>query len=205
MSKVRLLDIADRLKEDKSYRDIAKELMVSPREISEAKNLIGSKVIEYDAETGKAFFSKAAEAEIESIHREVTEVVTKKATEVALKNAEEDYLIGNEIRQYWSLKANDAGVGLREYVRGALVFFEEYKDKIEEIDELKVVNMSLAEGLKKNMVEIAKMDYYYKFARYCLYMKSQGLEVPSQVVERFWSDLNILVQVRREVGQVVIR
>ena len=66
---------------------------------------------------------------------EINAKVTNKATELALRRAEEDYNLGNEVRQCWSLKAQDAGMELREYIHKALAFYDEYKLSLIHISE----------------------------------------------------------------------
>lgn len=187
------LKIAEDLHAGKTYKQIAPVHHVSNRDIKRIRDLIERDLIKF-TEDGKAYMTQAGIIEIESIHRKVTEVVTRQAAEQALKHAEEDYDLGNEIRQYWFLKAQEQGTALREYVRSALVFYDTYRDELEKIGELQALVNVFASAIRSDMVQIAKMDYMYKFVTYCLSLKGQGLTIPQGLVDSFWNDLNHLTE-----------
>jgi len=157
--------------------------------VTAVNKLRKSGAIQFDDE-GKAFWAEPSEAAIAKIHSKVQEVVTKKASEMALKNADQDYLLGNELRQNFSFKAADLGLNIHDYVVESIRFFETYKDTVGEIDDLRAMVVTLGDALKKDFVQAAKLDYYYKFMRYVLYLRSQGMSISKGVTDAFWMDLN---------------
>jgi len=185
------LRVAELLAQEKSSREIEKALHVSSHRVVRVREWMTQGLINVDAE-GKAHAAQGARLEAEEIHEEVVDVVTKKAAELALANAEEDYAIGNEIRQYWTLKAQEAGQPIRDYVRNALIFYDEYGSRVEELKQLEAMNKAILFAFKVDHVRIAKMEYYYRFMRYCLYLRSQGFAVPHKLLEDFYMDLTLL-------------
>ena len=191
MSSATDLKIAEMLHDGKTYREIAKALHVSADTIKKVRDMAAQGIILVDAE-GKALLAKPAEKNIEEIHSQVMDVVTRKATELALLNAEEDYALGNEIRQYWSLKASEGDMELRDYVRSALIFYDDYRDDVENMKEQVDVARIVMDAYKRDLVRARKLELYYKFVRYCLYLKTQGMNVTQEVVNTFWQDLTLL-------------
>ena len=185
------LKIAEMLHQGKKYREIAKSLHVGSDTIKKVRDLVSAGIILID-ENEKAFLAKPAKKEIEEIHAQVMEVVTKKATELALRNAEEDYALGNEIRQYWSLKAKEVDMEIRDYVRSALIFYADYRDEVENMKEQVEVARIIMDAYKRDVVRARKLELYYKFVRYCLYLKTQGIKITQEVVDTFWQDLTLL-------------
>jgi len=182
------LRVAELLAQEKSSRDIEKALHVSSHRVVRVREWLAQGLITVDAE-GKAHAAQGAQLEAEEIHEEVMGVVSKKAAESALANAEEDYAIGNEIRQYWTYKAQEKGMALREYVRAALIFHDEYGDKLEELEKQQALTKAIIFAFKRDHVRIAKMDLFYRFIRYCLYLRSQGVSIPQRVIDDFYGDL----------------
>ena len=199
MSSATELKIAEMLNEGKTYREIAKKLHTSADTIKKIRDQAAKGIILID-DKGKAFLAKPAQKDIEEIHSQVMDVVTRKATELALLNAEEDYAMGNEIRQYWSVIAKEDGRELREYVKSALMFYDEFRDKIEELEEIRKVSQAVMDTLRHDTLRATKMELYYKFVRYCLHLKSQGMIIPSQVIVDFYRDLSLL-----EKGEEIVR
>lgn len=193
MSSATDLRVAEMLQADEKYRDIQQKLHVGSDNIKKVKDQVAAGIIAFDAE-GKAFIAKPAEKDIEEIHAQVMGVVTKKATADALMNAENDYALGNEVRQNWTLKAQEAGMVLREFVRNALIFFDEYQGQVEEMEKKQGIARWALGELRRNTARIAKMELFYKFVRYCLYLKSQGFSVPDQLTYDFYNDLTVLEQ-----------
>jgi len=185
------LRIAEMLKEGASYVDIRKAQRVGADTIKSVKDMVTSGIIAFD-DQGKAFIAKPAQKNIEDIHAQVMGVVTKKATEEALMNAEDDYALGNEIRQYWNLKAQEAGLGLREFVKAALIFYDEYKDELENMRKQAQITRWAINQLRGNMLRRARMELYYKFVRYCLFLKEKGMAVTPELVRDFYLDLAAL-------------
>ena len=175
----------------KTYREIQKALHVSPDTIRKVREACTQGIIVI-GDDGKAFLAKPAQKEIEEIHTEVMDVVTRKATELALRNAEEDYAIGNEIRQYWSLKAQERGLDLRQYVKTALNFHDDFKDEVENMKEQIDVARIVMDAYKRDIVKSTKLELYYKFVRYCLYLRQQGMRITQEVVDAFWRDLTLM-------------
>jgi len=185
------LRIAEMLNTNAKYTEIRDKLRVGSETIKSVKEMVASGIIAFD-EDGKAYYAKPAQKSIEEIHAQVMEVVTKKATETALMNAEEDYALGNSLRQNWSVKAQDAGVSVHDYVRSALIFYDEYKDEIEEIEKNKAVARWALQKLQGEMVRVAKMELFYKFVRYSVYLREKGFTVPQRLIYDFYNDLTVL-------------
>jgi len=191
MSSSTELQVAEMLAADKTYREIAKELHVGPETIKTVRDYMAQGIIQV-GEDGKAVLVKPAEKEIETIHTEVMEVITKKATELALQGAEEDYALGNEIRQYWNLKAEAKGMEIRDYVRAALIFYDDYEPQVKEMEEKLEVADLVFQQLRADIVRQEKLRLYYEFVRYCLYLKSRGMRITPEVTDSFWQDLTLL-------------
>lgn len=191
MSSATDLKIAEMLAQEKTYREITKTLHVGAETIKKVKDQWLSGIIVVNEE-GKAILAKPAAKTIEEIHSQVMDVVTKKATKVALENAENDYALGNEIRQYWILKAQETGMELRDYVRAALIFYDDYKDELETMQEKVAVAKTVMEMLKRDLVRTTRMELYYKFVRYCLFLRSRGMQITPEVVHDFYQDLATL-------------
>jgi len=185
------LKVAEMLHEDAKYIDIERKLHVGAETIKKVRNLIAQGIMAFDAE-GKAFVARPAEEQIEEIHAKVMDVVTKKATQQALQNAEDDYALGNEVRQYWSIKAQEMGIPLKDLVKSALIFYDEYRDQV--FDVVKKTEMArwALNQLRRDTARVAKMELFYKFMRYCLNLKSQGFTVPTRLVYEFYEDLTVL-------------
>jgi len=185
------LKVAEMLHADAKYIEIERKLHVGSDTIKNVKNLVAQGIIAFDAE-GKAFVARPAEKNIEEIHAQVMEVVTKKATEQALLNAEEDYALGNEIRQYWTIKAQEMGMSLKELVKAALIFYDEYREQIDDMAKKIGAARWAFTQLRMDTARVAKMELFYKFMRYCLYLKSQGFTVPTRLIYDFYEDLTVL-------------
>jgi len=191
MSSSTELQVAEMLAQEKTYREIAKELHVGPETIKTVRDYMAQGIIQI-GEDGKAVLAQPAKKEIEEIHTEVMEVITKKATESALQNAEEDYALGNEIRQYWILRAQEKGMEMRDYVRSALIFYDEYEPKLKAVEEKLEVADLIFEQFRADIVRQEKLRLYYEFVRYCLYLKSKGMRITPDVTDAFWQDLTVL-------------
>ena len=193
--------IAERLNEGESFRKIQTELHVGNERIQRVRDMVSSKIIQFD-EAGKAYLTQPARKEIEEIHAEVMKTITAKASEVALQNAEEDYALGNEIRQYWTLKAQEAGLPIREYVRSALIFYDTYRDRVEEMQEQLAMTEVIKDALRRDLIKTHKMDLFYRFTRYCISLKIQGFQLPESILNDFYHDLSNL-EVMLEKGKNV--
>ena len=129
----------------------------------------------------------------DEIDARVAEAVKEKASELAFQRAEEDYALGCEIRQYWGVKARQAGMELRDYVNSALIFYEENKEEVERMrEQIEVAHLVVDKLFKEDIVKQKKMELYYKFARYCMHMKSKGMRITPEVLDSFWHDLACL-------------
>jgi len=190
------LEIAEHLVKGLTYRKIKDLLRVGSSRISKVKKLLEEGLIRLD-EAGRAYAADSLALDLKALHEKVMGVVTKKATEEAIVAAEEDYMIGRELRQYWSLKAKEAGMTLREYVKVALIFYDDYKDEIEKLEELREIARMCIEVLQKESVKKERMRLYYKFIGFCLTLKAQGYTVPQQVINDFVADLNLLSEGRK--------
>jgi len=183
--------IAERLKAGDAQNKIKKDLHVGDERIRNVRDMVASGIIKFNEED-KAYLAEPAHREIEEIHAEVMKVISAKASETAVRNAEEDYALGNEIRQYWTLKAQDSGLALREYVRSALIFYDTYKAQVEEMEEQLALMEVLKGTLRSDLLRTHKMDLFYRFARYCMSLRAQGFQVPESLLNDFYHDLNIL-------------
>lgn len=179
--------------EGKTWRDIAKDYKISAATISKVQKLIQDGAIKQD-EKGNAFFAKAAESTVEEIHRDVMGVVTKIAAEEAVKNAENDYKLGFTLRQRFTLKAEDAGMPIDEYVQSAMIFFETYKNQLEDYEKTKAALETLKEGQNDDMLKVAKIEYYFKFTNLCIAARTRGLIIPDTLIELFMHDLDIITK-----------
>lgn len=83
-------------------------------------------------------------------------------------------------------------MGVREFVRAALIFYDEYRGKIKELEENKEISATILQTLQMDIVRTTKMELFYKLVRYCLFLKSRGLSVPSQVLTDFYQDLSMI-------------
>jgi len=193
MSSPTELQIAELLHGGKNYREIYKELHVGPETIKKVRDLVAQGIIVI-GEDGKAVLAKPAAATIEEIHSEVMGVVTKAATEKAIKDAELDYALGNEIRQYWTLKADEKGMELRDYVRAALIFYDDYAEEIRGMEDKISVAKAIMATLKTDIVRQRKMELYYRFVRDCIKLRAQGFIIPGRILTEFYHDLSILEQ-----------
>lgn len=191
---LRDLKVAEMLKRGSTYGEIedwAKEqgTPISRATISSVKKLIDEGVVAF-SDSGVA---REAEPKIVSeIHEKVVGVVTKKAAEEAVLYAEQDYELGRELRQFWFLKAQEKGLTLRDFVKSALIFYDDYRDVAAENEELKNISRSALEGLRVNTAARKKLELYYKFCRDMINLKAQGFSVPQQVIVDFYSDLEYL-------------
>lgn len=204
---LRDLKVAEMLKKGITYDEIeawAKEqgTPVGRSSISSIKKLMEEGVIAF-SESGVA---REAEPKIVSdIHDKIVGVVTKKAAEEAVLYAEKDYELGRELRQFWFLKAQEKGLALRDYVKSALIFYDDYRDMAAENEELRKVSKVALEALNVNTVARKKLDLYYKFCRDLITLKSQGLSVPQQVIVDFYDDLQYLSKGGEYPVQEVLR
>lgn len=188
------LKIAQYLKQGLGYNEILEAMReegnpTSNDKISEVKKMIANGVIAFSAE------GKAMEKEpklVADIHQEVMGVVTKKAAEEAVRFAEEDYGLGREIRQFWFLKAQEKGMSIRDFVKAALIFYDDYRDLSAENEELRKISQTALKALSVNTITRKKLELYYKFCADALKLRAQGLSVPEQVIVDFYSDLEYM-------------
>jgi hypothetical protein len=188
------LKIAEMIKRGSTYKDIQDTMKesgtpVSNDKIVELKKMIAEGVITFSEE------GVARETEpklVMDIHKEIMGVVTKEAAEEAVRYAEEDYKLGRELRQFWFLKAQEKGMALREFVKAALIFYDDYKDLANENEELRKISRDALQALSVNTVTRKRLDLYYKFCSDMIKLRAQGLEVPQQVIVDFYSDLEYL-------------
>lgn len=183
--------IAERLKAGDAQNKIKKDIHVGDERIRTVRDMVASGIIKFNDE-GKAYLAEPAHREIEAIHAEVMKVISEKASEAAVRNAEEDYALGNEIRQYWTLKAQDTGLSLREFVRSALVFYDTYREKVEEMQEQLAMMGVFKDTLRVDLLRTHKMDLFFRFTRYCISLRAQGFQIPTSLISDFYNDLNTL-------------
>ncbi len=188
------LKVAEMLNSGATYEEIETNMRekgtpISRQTISGIKKMIDDSTIAFsDQGVAREKEPKA----VRDIHQEIIGVVTKQAAEEAVRFAEEDYKLGRELRQYWFLKAQEKNMSLREYVKAALIFFDDYKDVAAENEDLRKIARSSLEALSANTIRRKRLDLYYKFISDMIKLKAQGLIVPPQVVTDFYNDLEYL-------------
>lgn len=191
------LKIAESIRAGKTQDEIVAELKTSSKTVSKVQKMLDSGGIEF-TEEGKAYVT--AKKEIEEIVQKVHSELEQEAGERAVRDTKEDFLIGSEIRKRYTLKAVEAGQTLRDYVIDGLLFYVDNRGKIEELEremkELMFLKNVYAESMRTDLAHIARMDYFYKFVRYCLHLRTQGLRVPNEVVDSFWFDLNNIGEIK---------
>jgi len=188
------LRVAELIKQGMSYSDIQKLLKeqgspISNQKISDIKKMIEAGIIAF-RDDGTAYEKQPKV--VEEVHQQIIGVVTKKAAEEAVLYAEEDYKLGRELREFWFLKAQEKGMTLRDFVKSALIFYEDYRDVAAENEELRKISRSALEQLNVNTVARKKLELYYRFCRDMINLRARGLSVPEQVVVDFYSDLDYL-------------
>jgi len=188
------LKVAELIKASKSYTEIQTILKeqgqrISNDKISEIKKMIDAGVIAFN-EDGKAY--EAEPRAVAEVHKEVIGVISKKAAEEAVLNAEEDYTLGRELRQYWFLKAQEKGMTLRDFVKAALITYEDYGDLSAENEQLRKISRTALEQLNTNTIQRKRLELYYRFCRNVMDLRARGLSVPQQVIVDFYSDLEYL-------------
>lgn len=188
------LKVAEMIKTGESYSDIQRKLKelgtpISNQKISDIKKMIEGGIIAFNPD-GTAYEKEPKV--VEEVHQQVMGVVTKAAAEEAVLFAEEDYKLGRELRQFWFLKAQEKGMTLRDFIKAALIFYEDYKDLAMENEELRKVARSALQGLNTNTIARKKLELYYRFCRDMINLKARGLAIPEQVVVDFYSDLEYL-------------
>lgn len=177
--------------EGATYPVIQKEHRIANKTIVNIKAMIRSGVISFNDE-GKAFEAKPRA--LAEIHEKVVHVITVKASEDAVRSAEEDYEMGREIRQFWFLKAQEKGLTLREFVKRSLMNYDEFGHLEVENEDLRKIARNAVEALAVNTIRHKKLDLYFNFIRHVLTLKAQGYRVPEQVVTDFYADLDYLSQ-----------
>ena len=188
------LKIAERVKAGDSYSDIQKALReqgltITTNRIADVKKMIDGGVIAF-REDGTAY--EAEPRAVADVHQEIIGVVTKKAAEEAVLFAEEDYKLGRELRQFWFLKAQEKGMTLRDFVKAALITYEDYGDLSAENEELRKISRNALQQLNVNTIARKRLDLYYRFCRDMITLRARGLDVPQQVIADFYSDLEYL-------------
>jgi len=188
------LKLAEMIRKGNTYKEIQtffKEqgTPVSNDTIMEVKKMIEGGVITF-GENGVA--RETTPKPVMDIHQQVIGVVTKEAAEEAVRFAEEDYRLGRELRQFWFLKAQELGMTLREFVKAALIFYDDYKDLAAENEDLRKIAKNALQELSVNTVRRKRLELYYKFCADALKLRAQGLEVPQKVVVDFYADLDYL-------------
>jgi len=188
------LRAAEMIKRGSTYKELQDYFKeqgtpISNDKIVELKKMISAGVITF-SEQGVA--REAEPKLLMDVHQQVMNVVTKEAAEEAIRFAEEDYRLGRELRQFWFLKAQEKGMELREFVKAALIFYDDYKDLAAENEELRKVSRTALQTLSVNTLARKRLDLYYKFCADALKLRAQGLEVPQQVIVDFYSDLEYL-------------
>jgi len=188
------LKVAELIRAGSSYTEIQATLKeqgqrISNDKISDIKKMIESGVIAFK-EDGTAY--EATPKVVAEVHQNIMGVVTKKAAEEAVMYAEEDYKLGRELRQFWFLKAQEKGMTLRDFVKAALITYEDYGDLSAQNEELRKVARTALQQLNVNTIGRKKLELYYRFCRDMINLRARGLAVPEQVVVDFYSDLEYL-------------
>lgn len=188
------IKIAELLKQGYGYDDILETMKgagnpTSNEKIAEVKKMIAEGTIIF-SEQGNAM-EKEPKA-VSDIHQQIMGVVTREAAEEAVRFAEEDYKLGREIRQFWFLKAQEKGMTIRELVKAALIFYDDYKDMAADNEELRKISKTALEALSVNTITRKKLELYYKFCSDMMKMKAQGLILPASVIVDFYSDLEYM-------------
>ena len=188
------LKIAERVKAGDSYSDIQKALKeqgltITTNRIADVKKMIDGGIIAF-REDGTAY--EATPKVVAEVHQQIIGVVTKEAAEEAVLHAEEDYKLGYELRQFWFLKAQEKGMTLRDFVKAALIFYEDYRDMAAENEELRKIARTALQGLNVNTIARKRLELYYRFCRDMINLRARGLDVPQQVIADFYSDLEYL-------------
>lgn len=169
--------------------EIKEKHTIAPKTLASLRAMIKSGTISFNDE-GKAFEAKPRE--LEEVRDKVIHVVAVKAAEEAVKYAYEDYEMGREIRQFWFLKAQEKGLTLRDFVKRALMNYDEFGHLEVDNEDLRKVARHAVEALAVNTIRRKKLDLYYNFIRHVLTLKAQGYRVPDQVVTDFYADLDFL-------------
>jgi len=188
------LRVAELIKQEKSYTDIQAVMReqgtpISNQKISEIKKMIEAGIIGF-REDGTAY--EAEPKFFKDIHEQVMGVITKEASKNAVFEAEGDYKLGYEIRQFWFLKAQEKGMTLRDFVKAALMFYDDYRDMAAENEELRKISRVALQQLNVDTIRKKKLELYYRFCRDTLNLRAKGFAVPEQVIVDFYADLDYL-------------
>lgn len=196
------LKIAEAIRAGKTQDEITAELKTSSKTVTKVQKMLDGGGIEF-TEEGKAYVT--ARKELDEIVEKVHSELEKEAGVRAVRDTKEDFLIGSEIRKRYTLKAVESGQTLRDYVMDGLLFYADNRGKIDELEaemrELRFLKNVYAESMRTDLAHIAKIDYFYKFVRYCLHLRSQGMRIPNEVVDSFWSDLNNIGMVKNVIRE----
>jgi len=188
------LKVAELIKAGKSYTEIQTILKeqgqrISNDKISDVKKMIEAGVIAFREDD--TAFEKQPRV-VEEVHQQIMGVVTKKAAEEAVLFAEEDYKLGRELREFWFLKAQEKGMTLRDFVKAALITYEDYGDLAAENEELRKISRTVLEQLNVNTIQRKRLELYYRFCRDMINLRARGFAIPEQVVVDFYRDLEYL-------------
>ena len=198
-----LLRMAEALKKGDVPSKILADFKVNVSIVNMVRKMVEDGDIVFDGQ-GKAMFAQAAENEVDRVHKLVIDQLREKSAALAVENVEKDYMLGNMLRLTFNLKAEAMSQSAEEYVTNALAFYEDYKEKIEELEKGKAL-LDLAQTMiRRGVVTLKRLDIYGKFVDKLMLMQMRGITIPAEMSNQFWDDLKRIqdMEVSEETLQV---
>ena len=183
-----LLRMAEALKKGDVPSKILADFKVNVSIVNMVRKMVDDGDIVFDGQ-GKAMFAQAAENEVDRVHKLVIDQLREKSAALAVENVEKDYMLGNMLRLTFNLKAEAMSQTAEEYVTNALAFYEDYKEKIEELEKGKAL-LDLAQTMiRRGLVTLKRLDLYGRFVDKLMLMQMRGITIPAEMSNQFWDDL----------------
>lgn len=186
-----VLRIAESLKAGEPQPKIMELHKTTPQMVSAVRKMVESGEVMFDA-TGAAKFSQAAARDVDRIHAVAMDTLKTKVVEKAIGDVEKDFILGNLLRTSYQLKAEKAAMTIDEYVTNAMMFYDDYRLKIEELEQGRALIDTAKMFIRRGATTLKRMELYGKFVDRLMLMSMRGIAIPAELPNQFMDDLKTI-------------
>jgi len=105
--------------------------------------------------------------------------------------------LGEKIIIEYTDKAKNRGMSIIDYVTTALEFYEQYADRLDEIDEeiqdLQALVMMFKDAANINFAKLSALRIYMEFQTEILKLKASGIQIPDAILDDFKKKTDLVI------------
>ena len=183
-----ILRVAESINQNLPQNEIMSRHRTNIQVISMVRKMIAEGKILFDGQ-GKATLTESAARDVDMVNKMALEVLRQKVVEKAMQEVENDFLLGNMLRNTFGFRAESAGMTIEEYVTNAMSFYIDYGRRIEELEQGKALIETAKLFIRRGVTTLKRMDLYGKFVDRLMLMSMRGISIPGELPAQFMDDL----------------